>query len=87
MGPILAMLFPFILVFVVLYANKHQKKSKEAFEKICQEQGWDESLDKGYNLLPQNEEEWKLELRPEVKIQVLLLLGLMLWNRIHLWSS
>ena len=40
MGPIiLAMLFPFILVFFVLYANKHQKKSKEAFEKICQEQG------------------------------------------------
>ena len=66
MGPIiLAMLFPFILVFFVLYANKHQKKSKEAFEKICLEQGWElQSLDKGYNLLPQNEEEWKLEVRP-----------------------
>ena len=40
MSPIiLAMLFPVILVVFVLYANKHQKKSKEECTKICEAQG------------------------------------------------
>lgn len=68
MGPIiLVMLFPVMLVVFVLYANKHQKKSKEEFTKTCEAQGWevrDVGVSFGYDLFPKNDEHWKLEVRP-----------------------
>ena len=64
----MAMLFPVVLVIFALYANKHQKESKEKFTKTCEAQGWEVRYDVGvsfgYDLFPKGDENWKLEVRP-----------------------